>query len=326
MDELLLQLVESLKKSMQLSAAEVWTGTTGRSIGPSRCRTEAGAPGCPRGRGARGVATRAHVQGNAWLRSGCRRCSRAGTTQVRAAPVAHLGELLGPDRGRAPADGPFTDEEDRVLGELARQVGLALHNVRLDSPCRPVLEELQVRNQELQASRARIVAAADESPPPDRAQPPRRGPAAPRRPRREGRPGQAADRRRPGDRRRDARRAPRRRPGTSTSSGSWPTASTRRCSGPGPGRGPAGRGQPRRAADRRGGRGRQRYPAETEAAVYFCCLEAMQNAGKREGGRGGVWGEEFVGVRGHTRAGLSGKRRGGHGFVNMRDRLGAFGG
>ena len=29
--------------------------------------------------------------------------------------------------------------------------------------------------------------------------------------------------------------------------------------------------------------GIERYPSETEAAVYFCCLEAMQNAGKHAG-------------------------------------------
>ena len=29
--------------------------------------------------------------------------------------------------------------------------------------------------------------------------------------------------------------------------------------------------------------GIERYPSETEAAVYFCVLEAMQNAGKHAG-------------------------------------------
>ena len=50
-----------------------------------------------------------------------------------------------------------------MLTDLARQVGLALHNVRLDSALQASLDELKVRNVELQASRARIVAAADES-------------------------------------------------------------------------------------------------------------------------------------------------------------------
>jgi signal transduction histidine kinase len=50
-----------------------------------------------------------------------------------------------------------------VLSELSRQLGLALHNVRLDSALQASLDELQVRNDELRASRSRIVAASDDS-------------------------------------------------------------------------------------------------------------------------------------------------------------------
>ena len=78
--------------------------------------------------------------------------------------MAHLGELLGLIVVERRADDPpFTEEDDRVLVELARQVGLALHNVRLDSALQASLDELEVRNEELVASRLRIVAAADES-------------------------------------------------------------------------------------------------------------------------------------------------------------------
>ena len=75
-----------------------------------------------------------------------------------------MGELLGFIVVERPAEGPaFGETEDGVLVELARQVGLALHNVRLDSALQASLEELERRNAELIASRARIVAAADES-------------------------------------------------------------------------------------------------------------------------------------------------------------------
>ena len=47
------------------------------------------------------------------------------------------------------------------MTELARQVGLALHNVQLDSALQESLEEVQRANEELRASRARIVATAD---------------------------------------------------------------------------------------------------------------------------------------------------------------------
>ena len=48
-----------------------------------------------------------------------------------------------------------------MLTELARQVGLALHNVQLDSALQAILDELRQQADELQASRARIVAAGD---------------------------------------------------------------------------------------------------------------------------------------------------------------------
>ncbi len=48
-----------------------------------------------------------------------------------------------------------------MLTELARQVALALHNVELDSALQKSLEELREKAEELQESRARIVAASD---------------------------------------------------------------------------------------------------------------------------------------------------------------------
>ena len=92
-----------------------------------------------------GVATRAHVQGNAWLQIWMPGLLEGrGGAQVRAAVVAHLGELSGLIVVERRADDPpFTDEDDRVLAELARQVGLALHNVRLDSALQASLEQLE---------------------------------------------------------------------------------------------------------------------------------------------------------------------------------------
>jgi signal transduction histidine kinase len=61
-----------------------------------------------------------------------------------------------------PADGDlFSEEDDRVLTELARQVGLALYNVQLDSALQASLDEVRRQAEELRASRARIVATAD---------------------------------------------------------------------------------------------------------------------------------------------------------------------
>ena len=80
-------------------------------------------------------------------------------------------------------------------------------------------------------------------------------------------------------------------------------------------------------------RGLGRYPPDVEATVYFCCLEALQNAGKHAGVGATVT------VRVHASDGslsfevtddgsgfdaVSG--RAGVGMTNMRDRLGALGG
>ena len=75
-----------------------------------------------------------------------------------------------------------------------------------------------------------------------------------------------------------------------------------------------------------------RYPAEVEAAVYFSCLEALQNAAKHAQ-------DATVELRLRTESGGllfsvtddgpgfdPAVARGGHGFVNMADRLGAIGG
>ncbi len=48
-----------------------------------------------------------------------------------------------------------------MLTELARQAGLALHNVQLDSALQATLDEVRRPTSELRASRARIVATAD---------------------------------------------------------------------------------------------------------------------------------------------------------------------
>lgn len=164
MDELLLQLVETLRSTMHLSVAEIWTGSDGRLV-RSVSVPERGAAQVELGPDELSVVARAHAQGNAWLQVWVPQLLDGRSDQlVRAVSVAHLGELLGLIVLERPADDtPFSDDEDRILVELARQVGLALHNVRLDSALQASLEQLQERNAELVASRARIVVAADES-------------------------------------------------------------------------------------------------------------------------------------------------------------------
>lgn len=164
LDELMLQLAESLHRSMRLVAAEVWTGTDGLleraaavpDRGPARIRLNA--EEMP-------VVARSHVSGNAWMQGWIPGVlSEHDNRVVRVAPMAHSGELVGLlVCARAVGDPAFTEEEERVLTEVARQVGLGLHNSRLDTALQASLDDLRVANDQLSASRARIVAAADQS-------------------------------------------------------------------------------------------------------------------------------------------------------------------
>ncbi len=162
MDELLLQLAESLRKSMVLESAEVWTGQAGtyELIAGVPHRQPApitiGAKELP-------VIARAGINGGTWLDVWLPQfVGRGGSAATRVAPIAHGGELLGVIAVTRPPDGEaFTESEDHVLTELARQIALALHNVQLDAALQASLEELQQRNEELQHSRARIVATGD---------------------------------------------------------------------------------------------------------------------------------------------------------------------
>ncbi len=335
MDELLLQLVEILHKTLRLSAAEIWSADEGglaRTVSvPARVPARVELRGEERT-----VLARAHAQGNAWLQVwAAELLAGRGDAQVRLVSIAHLGELMGVFVLERPAgEDPFTEEEDRVLVDLARQLGVALHNVRLDSALQASLDELKLRNEELIASRARIVAAGVESR---------------RRIERDLHDGAQqhlvamavkiglvrtlldADPARAGalldELRADAQ-------ATLTelrelAHGIYPPLLRDR----------GLREALENAADRAGlpttvvADGVGRYDSDTEAAVYFCCLEAIQNAGKHAGqsacvhvavgdGDGTLWFEvadDGVGFDPVT----AGR---GDGFVNMRDRLGALGG
>jgi signal transduction histidine kinase len=164
LDELLLQLAESLHKTLGLTSAEVWTGTDGLldrvasvpSRPPARIRLSGEELT---------VVSRAHVSGNAWAQVWVPALLVGREASLlRVVSISHLGQLLGLVVVERPADAaPFGDEDDQGLAELARPLGLALHNVRLDSALQASLDELRQRNDELRASRARIVAASDDS-------------------------------------------------------------------------------------------------------------------------------------------------------------------
>jgi signal transduction histidine kinase len=162
LDELLLQMAESLRKTLALTAAEVWTGSAGafeRAVSsPERPKAELAL-----GPAEEPVVGRSGVSGPAWMKvwMPALLAGREGSI-LRVAPVTHSGELLGliVVERREGAE-PFNADDELILAELARQVGLALHNVKLDSALQASLDEVRRQAEELRASRSRIVATAD---------------------------------------------------------------------------------------------------------------------------------------------------------------------
>jgi signal transduction histidine kinase len=334
MDELLLQLAESLKKTMALRAAEVWTG------GAERLDRVVSVPDRPAATFAPGdkerpVLARAGVVGNAWLAVWAPSLLEGrDDVQLRIAPACHSGEILGLLVAERPADGDlFTDEDDRVLTELARQVGLALHNVALDSALQASLDEVRRQAEALRASRARLVATAD---------------AERRKIERNLHDGAQQHLVAMAVNLRLAKDIVAEDPDSAVelldaladsvkdtiqelrdlAHGIYPPLLM-----------DSGLAEALRAAAGRSpldvsvaADGLGRYTTEVEAAVYFCCLEALQNAAKHAPGSHVVITlSETDGALGFEVAddgpGFdAATAKAGHGFVNMSDRLGAIGG
>jgi signal transduction histidine kinase len=162
MDELLLQLVESLRKTLNLASAEIFTGN-GDVLDLAVSVPDRPTRSLQVSREERTVIARAGVSGNAWASVWLPAIVTGGPTgPMRVAPISHAGELLGIIVvNRVEGAVAFREEDDRVLSDLARQVGLALHNAQLDTALQTTLDELRQQADELRASRARVVASGD---------------------------------------------------------------------------------------------------------------------------------------------------------------------
>jgi signal transduction histidine kinase len=335
MDELLLQMVEALRDGFKLDTAELWLLEAGT------LRLAATEPTTEKNRIAitpaeETIVANAHVSSASWARVWLPALldGREQAT-LRVAPVSNSGQLFGlvvAERARRSEE--LAAQIDVTLEEVARELGVALKKAHLDSSLQDSLEQLRRQATELQASRGRLVAAAD------------------------------AERRRIERNLHDgaqqhlvalavkvrlleqfAERDPERARSLmnqlqddvrsaieelrSLAHGIYPPLLSS-----------AGLGVALKAACRRAALsasadadGVGRYAPEVEAAVYFCCLEALQNAGKYAGvqasARVRIWEDAGGLVFEVSDDGVGfdvGRRDEGAGLTNMRDRLGAVGG
>jgi signal transduction histidine kinase len=161
-EELLVVLAEGLHRTFRSEVTEIWIAT-GSLLERAVSHPERGAASLVLTEAERSVAARKGVSGAAWaaIWLPVLVADRRGA-QLRIGPVVDAGELLGLIVvQRAAGEERFQPREEQALADLARRVSPAFRNVRLDSALRASLDELRLQAAELEASRARVVAAAD---------------------------------------------------------------------------------------------------------------------------------------------------------------------
>ncbi len=335
MNELLLQMVEALRDGFKLDAAELWL-CAGGSLGLAAAEPRAERKPIPITPAEETIAANARVSSAAWAKVWLPALleGREQAT-VRVAPVSNGGQLFGLVVAQRARKGESLGAKiDVTLEEVARELGVALKKAHLDSSLQDSLEQLRQQAAELQASRGRLVAAAD---------------AERRRIERNLHDGaqqhlvalsvkvrlleQFAER--DPERARSLMKQLQEDVGSaieelrSLAHGIYPPLLS--SAGLGVALSAACRRAPLPASLQADGVGR--YAPEIESAVYFCCLEAMQNAAKYAGA------EASASVRIREEAGgllfevsddgpgfETGRLTDGAGLTNMRDRLGAVGG
>ena len=334
-DVLLREVVESLRAFLDLDTAELWVYEAGR-LRLQVAEPPAAATDLPLAAELRTVVLNAPVSGRAWTHTWLPEllAGRPDGQSLRLAPVSHAGELLGLlIAGRTRRPKRLAQDADEALEELAREVGAGLYRAGLDAALRASLAQLRRQAAELQASRSRLVAAAD---------------AERKRIERDLHDGAqqylvaVSMKARLSERIAAAEPERARRLLEEVVQEAEAALEELRALGHGiypPLLSSAGLADALAAACRRlsppcdlDADGLGRYPADVESAVYFCCVEALQNAAKHAGPNArtvlrlrqeGNWLHFEVRDSG---CGFEVSGQEGGGLANMRDRLGAVGG
>ena len=164
LEELVLQAAESMREGLRARAVEVWR------LADGTLQPWLGDPDPDRAPIALGSVTpsaivQAGLSGHGWLDVWLPEMLQGRQdAYVRLAPMASAGELQGVVVVERHVDAPvFAPDEERALVEVSRHLGVALHNAQLDSALQASLDEVRRQAAELQASRGRIVAAGDQA-------------------------------------------------------------------------------------------------------------------------------------------------------------------
>lgn len=275
----------------------------------------------------------AGVGGPAWIRTWMPDIPHEHDREVRVVAGSHAGGLHAVMVLARPAGERFGPTDDRSLTEVGGRLGVLVHNRELGAALQATLDDLRATNEELRASRIRLVSTAD---------------AERRRIERDLHDGAqqhlAAVAVTLGLARHAVAADPSRAPELideighelreaigqlrSLAHGIYPPLLI--SSGLTDALRAAGDRSPSPVTVRAESVGR--YPSDVEAAVYFCCLEALQNAAKHAAGAAvtvqlsGAEGTLTFSIEDDGPGFSPESVRSGHGLVNMSDRIGAIGG
>jgi signal transduction histidine kinase len=167
--ELLRQVAESMRRDWRLTTVQIWSAPDGDPgfdvlrrtvVVPAPLDTAAPQPEPLRSAELETLA-RAGVAGPGWLQLWLPRLhpgDDAEPRQLRLAPAVHGGRVLALIVIERAADAAaFSASEDRALAEVARRLGIVLRNRALDEALQVTLADLRRSNTDLQASRKRLV-------------------------------------------------------------------------------------------------------------------------------------------------------------------------